>query len=219
MPKLLLTGFGPFGSIEVNPSQLIAERLHGETFGPLEVVSHVLPVVFGEDAVLVESLVAEHDPVIVLSLGVSARHGTLRLETLGRNLRQAPEGPRPILDEGPAVTLATVAFAEILGRITGVTAPIELSDHAGDYLCNHVLYTTLRLGERSGGRFRAGFLHIPKAIEHHPGDDLSRPLAEIEQGVRAVLTEIGAWFDRSRGESWTMRSSRENNPAADSRLT
>lgn len=218
MPTLLLTGFGPFGSIGVNPSQLIAERLHGETFGALEVVSHVLPVVFGEDAVLVESLVARHDPVIVLSLGVAAREGTLRLETLGRNLRQSPEGRRPIVEQGPEACPSTVAFAEILAGLASGTAPIRLSDHAGDYLCNHVLYRTLQLAERMEGRFRVGFLHIPKAIEHHPEDDLSLPLGEIEAGVRAVLTGIAEWFDRSRGEAWTQRSNRESDPESTRRL-
>jgi len=218
MPTLLLTGFGPFGSIAVNPSQVIAERLHGATFGSLRVVSHVLPVVFGEDAALVESLVAEHDPVVVLSLGVAARDGTLRLETLGRNLRQSPEGPRPIAEDGPGDAAATLALGHVLAAVERAEVPIRLSDDAGDYLCNHSLYTTLRLAERAKGRFRAGFLHIPKALEFHPGDEVSLPLALIEQGVRAALSGIAEWVERSRGEAWVRREEDQTPANSTSRL-
>lgn len=202
MPTLLLTGFGPFGSVAVNPSQTIAERLDGVIFRDLRVVSHVLPVVFGADSVLVESLIARHGPVVVLSLGVAVGDGLLRIETQGRNLRQSPDGPRPIVPGDLMERRSTISVPHVLGEIQQTGVPVRLSDHAGDYLCNHVLYNTLRLAERDGHRFQVGFLHIPQAAEYDPLSGFSLPLALIELGVRAALTGIARSFSNSDASPW-----------------
>jgi len=49
MPTILLTGFAPFGGSKSNPSQQIAEHLHGEIIGGGQVVSLTLPVVMSKD--------------------------------------------------------------------------------------------------------------------------------------------------------------------------
>lgn len=194
MHTLLLTGFGPFGNVAVNPSQTIAERLHGASFGELRVASEVLPVVFGEDSVLVESLIARYDPVVVLSMGVAVREGLLRIETLGRNLRQSPDGPRAIVPGDLNERQSTIPLTQVLSEIQKVGVPVRLSDHAGDYLCNHVLFNTLRLAERKGHRFRVGFLHLPQATEYEPLDGPALPLTMMELGVRAALMGIARSF-------------------------
>ena len=47
MHGVLLTGFVPFGDFSLNPSQQIAEALHGERIEGHRVESLVLPVEFG----------------------------------------------------------------------------------------------------------------------------------------------------------------------------
>ena len=45
--KILITGFEPFGGETINPSQAIAQNLHGTEIGGHEVVGVLLPCVFG----------------------------------------------------------------------------------------------------------------------------------------------------------------------------
>lgn len=53
MKTILLTGFEPFLNLAVNPTEQIANALHGRTYGQYRIEGHVLPVDFNEsDAVL-----------------------------------------------------------------------------------------------------------------------------------------------------------------------
>ena len=45
--SILLTGFGLFGSHTVNPSWEVMKTFHGQAFGALVAVSHLLPVEYG----------------------------------------------------------------------------------------------------------------------------------------------------------------------------
>lgn len=184
---LLLTGFGPFRDIAINPSQLMAERLDGAQIGAVRITSLILPVVFGQDRDLVGAAIERHRPAIVLSLGVAAGEPGLRWESMGRNRRQSEDGFRPILADGPDAYAATLPHGPVLAAVEAAEVAIRLSEDAGTYLCNHVLYTTLHLASHGSRRFRAGFLHIPKATEHARPDEPSMPLDTIERGIRAAI--------------------------------
>ena len=184
---LLLTGFGPFRDIAINPSQLMAERLDGARIGAVRITSLILPVVFGQDRDLIGAAIGRHRPAIVLSLGVAAREPGLRWESMGRNRRQSEEGFRPILADGPDAYSSTIPHGPILAAVEAADVAIRLSDDAGTYLCNHLLYTTLHLASHGTHRFRAAFLHIPRATEHARPDESSMPLDTIERGIRAAI--------------------------------
>ena len=73
MHGVLLTGFVPFGDFSLNPSQQIAEALHGERIEGHRVESLVLPVEFGLDVESVLPAIEQIQPHLVLSLGLAAR--------------------------------------------------------------------------------------------------------------------------------------------------
>jgi len=192
MPTILLTGFEPFADVAVNPAQLLAEQLDGADLAGARIVGRVLPVVFGADAALVAALVREHDPVAVLSLGVAVGTDRLRIETLARNLRQSPDGPIAIVANAPAACTASIPVFQVYSAIRAAGAPVCLGGDgdAGDFLCNHVLYTTLRLAHACGGRFRAGFIHLPALTGHAPPGKPAMPLETMARGVRTALAVI-----------------------------
>ena len=210
---LLLTGFGPFGKIDQNPSQIIAERLDGRTVGGWTIVGRTLPVAFGKDTARLATLIEKFKPAAVLSLGVAASAEMVRIETVARNHRQAAQGRKmPILAGAPMQMKATLPGATMRRALRAAGLAVRLSEDAGDYLCNHTLFQSLRIARQQEGRFRAGFLHLPLPVECGGAIQSNPALARLERGVRRVIAAIaGAPAGRvsARGRAGRLRTARQ----------
>ena len=74
--RVLLTGFEPFGTHQVNPSQLVTERLGGV----------VLPVSVRRTLSELEAAVDEHRPSVVLGLGLAGLRTQVAVERVAINV-------------------------------------------------------------------------------------------------------------------------------------
>ncbi|MED2973851.1 hypothetical protein P4361_16600 [Fictibacillus sp. B-59209] len=71
----------------------------------------------------------------------------------------------PIIDGGPAAIFSTLPvrkFAKILNK-RGI--PAELSNTAGAYLCNNVMYKYAASLGKIKSRYTCGFIHVPPSYE------------------------------------------------------
>jgi pyroglutamyl-peptidase len=155
--RVLLTGFEPFGAHQVNPSMLLAERLGGV----------VLPVSTRRLPEELERAIAHARPDIVLGLALAGLRTQVAVERVAINCLDFPfpdndgalvEGEE-IVPGGPAAYFATVPVRAIAAAWQAEEIPSYLSNTAGTYICNQMLYTACRLAERYG--FRTGFIHVP----------------------------------------------------------
>src|SRR5262249_30058561 len=124
-PLILVTGFEPFGTHIVNPSQELAKLLDGRRFGTCAVAAAILPVHHREAARRVSALLAEMAPVAVVHLGVAESRARLALERVALNVMDYPlpdnagyraEG-EPCVPEGPAAYFASLPLPEILAAL------------------------------------------------------------------------------------------------------
>jgi len=204
MTTVLLTGFAPFGDSKTNPSQQIAERLHGETVGGAKVVGLTLPVRMGEDADRLTAAIADHSPMLVLSLGLASGAACLEVERFAVNLRFAgevdPSKPvaanlpqSAIIADGMAGLLATVDAERIAAAVRTAGVPARAHGYAGAYACNHILYNALHYAVQWDMRYRAGFIHLPLSSEQVILENkmhmASLPLDLMAAGVRAAIEE------------------------------
>ena len=192
---VLLTSFEPFRNHKTNPSQQVAERLHGETIGGARVVGLTLPVVYGEDTTRVFAAIMDYKPILVLSLGLWAGATCLEVERFAVNSRLIEldqEAQAPIITDGPAAYFATIDTERVAQDIRErAQVPARAHGYAGAYLCNHLLYQTLNFAETNGLPLKAGFIHLPLSSEqtvcenepHRP----SLPLESLVAGVRAAI--------------------------------
>lgn len=193
--RLLLTGFGPFGSVVDNPTERIVRRLSGASFSSVHVEGLALPTSFARAKALVSSRLARGDVDALLMLGVAEIAEEFRVETVGRNLDDARlpdvDGAQPrgaIVHGAPDLLPVTLDAERLLGAISAI-APARLSDSAGAYVCNHLLYTSLHA--LHGSHVRAGFVHVPAdPATHDVPRAPHRPFADHVAVVKAAIASF-----------------------------
>ena len=153
--NILLTGFEPFGGNPLNPSAEVAEELGGE----------VLPVSAARLGPALEAAVQEWEAVAVVALGLAENRTEISIERVAINVLdfripdndgQQPRGV-PIVPGGPDAYFSDLPVREIEAVWQAHGIPGSLSNTAGTFCCNQVLYLARRMG------LRAGFIHLPPA--------------------------------------------------------
>ena len=184
-PRVLLTGFTPFGGERINPALEAVKRVRCPE-AELRILE--VPTVFGDSARLVTAEMDAFRPDVVLCVGQAAGRSAVTPERVAINVDDAriPDNAgqqpvdAPIVPGGPAAYFATVLAI----REAGV--PSELSNSAGTYVCNHLLYCVLH---HAGPGVRAGFIHVPCIPEQTEGTDRpSLPLAQLVTALEAAVS-------------------------------
>ena len=195
-PRILLTGFEPFGGEPVNPSWQVAQALDGELIGGARVQALQLPCAFGASLRALDAALTGLQPVLVLALGQAGGRCDFSLERVAINVDDARiadnQGAQPI-DEpvcagGPAAWFSTLPIKAIVAALHDAGLPASVSQSAGTFVCNHVFYGLMQRLESMPG-VRGGFLHLPLLPEQAaraPGR-ASLPLATMVAGVRIAL--------------------------------
>lgn len=170
---LLVTGFGPFLSVEDNPSAHIAKGCG--------LPHRVLEVSFKA----VDEFFAALDPGGfdgLLMIGVAPKAEKMRIELIARNVvgpvpdvRSEVHGPAPVSFTSSGSLAGTLWRSPELFAETLDWAP---SVDAGDYLCNYVYHRALT----SFPSKRVGFLHVPP-VESMPMDRQQVALGRILEMV------------------------------------
>ncbi len=203
-PPLLLTGFEPFGSYDRNPSEMIARQLDGATVGSYRIIGITLPVAAALAPDLLRDAVERFEPAAVLSLGLANGRSGLSIERIGINVLDFPMPDNgsaqpvdePVVPDGPVAYLTTLPARAILNTWSLAGIPGYLSDSAGTYLCNQVMYLGLHIAPHAG--FPSGFIHLPSLPEQAAGAKRMEPSMSLDlmiQGVVLALERIAEAVD------------------------
>ncbi|MBC8023466.1 MAG: pyroglutamyl-peptidase I [Burkholderiales bacterium] len=194
----MVTGFEPFGGESTNPSWDICERLPRRIAG-LRVETCRVPCEFRRAIEVVAEAIERHRPSIVISVGLAGGRSRLGVERVAINVDDARiadnAGAQPV-DEviaanGPPAYFATVPVKAMARAIRAAGIPAEVSNSAGTYVCNHVMYGVLHFLSMSGATARAGFIHVPYA-ESQVLDKRDAPGMSIESMAKGIETAIAA---------------------------
>lgn len=163
--KVLVTGFEPFDGNSFNPTADLCSFLVQQSFS-YELTTAVLPVSFTKALLRLDQVMGEFKPTHVLLTGYAEKREELTIERIGINWVDARipdnDGLMPkaqkILEIGPDGLFSTLALEPMLAAARNIV-PVKISTSAGEYVCNHVLYSFLNLYPGIPGTF----LHLPKA--------------------------------------------------------
>ncbi len=175
---ILVTGFGPFPGVEHNPSATAARAVDGLRVGGETLVGLVLPVSYRRAPQAVIELAHTLGARAVVCLGVASRRTRVEVE---RRATRATDAERPDVDgdlrpeaTGPEVLHAT-APVDALARALRAS----VSDDAGTYVCNALLYELV-----------GALPDVPVAFVHVPTAGISRD--RLLRGLTAVAAALPA---------------------------
>ncbi|BEM76503.1 pyrrolidone-carboxylate peptidase [Serratia marcescens] len=179
MQKVLITGFEPFGGERLNPSWEVVKQLNDMELVGTRIVARQLPCVFGAALDALNAAIDEVQPVMVLAIGQAGGRTDITIERVAINVDDAriPDNQgqqpvdEPIVAGGPAAYFSTLPIKAMVSAMREAGIPAAVSQTAGTYVCNHVMYGLLH--RLSGQReVKGGFIHIPYLPEQaaaHPG--------------------------------------------------
>jgi pyroglutamyl-peptidase len=198
---LLITGFGPFPGVKINPSARLAETLASlpcwRRLG-WRVEAAILPVGYGPMEKALAPLLDKR-PRAVLMFGIAARRPYVSIEVQARNRAsrtQRDQGGRlpknAALDTGPPILKGRAPMMVLRDGFRSNGLPTQLSGNAGPYLCNAAYRFALRHCRR---HVPVVFVHIPRVQRR--GDRRGLAFAPLLKGAsqaarRLVLTARSA---------------------------
>ena len=170
-PTILLTGFGAFPGVAENASAALVPALAADArarFPGFDVLDEVLPVEWARTPQRLQQLLAEASPRLALHFGVTRHASGFQIERIGRNIcepRHDAAGAIPdvacLIADGPETLPSTFPVQRIIARLESAGLPCAMSDSAGTYLCNALLYHSLSLAQTRAAQTLAGFIHLP----------------------------------------------------------
>lgn len=195
---LLLTGFEPFGGVEINPSWEIARALEGEMIEGARLVARCLPVEWGGSWPALQRAIIETEPRWVLMLGVAGKRALISVERVGRNVCDEladnsgqMSGDTLIATDGPEMLPSSLPVEKMVAAIYELGLPVELSESAGGYLCNHTLYNAMLWAAKEAEPPAIGFVHVPPLPTGLPDPGGARmTLDDMVLAVRAAAVAV-----------------------------
>lgn len=166
--KVLVTGFEPFGGEKINPSYEVVKQLD-DKISDADIIKLQVPVVFYKSVNTVIKKIHEEAPDIILMIGQAGGRYNISVERIAININDARiednEGNRPVDEaidkDGLPAYFSSIPVRKIVERMIENNIPAAISNSAGTYVCNHLLYGILDYIWKNKLDTRAGFIHVP----------------------------------------------------------
>lgn len=198
MMHVLVSGFSTFPGVSENPSELLMRRLaDAPAVSGLPLVTTVLPVTYSAVERHAKDLAVDLDCQAYIAFGLAQHRRALEIETLAMN---HDDGCTPdqsgalyagaIVRGAPpaiATTLPVTLLADSLAESGYRTA---ISDFAGGYVCNHLMYCTLYALQQAGRRIPMGFVHVPPLRDGFTLDVLTAAASQLIETTVATCCSM-----------------------------
>ncbi|MHA7220166.1 pyroglutamyl-peptidase I [Arthrobacter sp. MDT1-48-3] len=194
---ILLTGFEPFGGEATNPSWLAARRAAALlTAEGQQAVAVEVPCVFGRSIEVLEAALERYRPGIVLGVGQAGGRERVSIERVAINVDDAriPDNAgcrpidEPVVPGGPAAYFSSLPIKACREAVAALGVPVEVSQTAGTYVCNHIFYGLMSLLADNPG-VRGGFVHVPYSTEQGGAHrQAGLPIEDMAAALVAIAT-------------------------------
>ncbi|KLI27305.1 pyroglutamyl-peptidase I [Brachyspira hyodysenteriae] len=170
--KALITGFEPFDKEEINPSWEAVSSLHNN-IDDIEIIKLKLPTVFKKSYEKLFDSLENIKPDIVICVGQAGGRYEISLERVAVNIDDARikdnEGNQPIdeiiFNDGENAYFSTLPIKRIKEELNKISIPSAISNTAGTFVCNHIMYSLLYYIKKNNLNIKGGFIHVPYITE------------------------------------------------------
>ncbi|MBR4462547.1 MAG: pyroglutamyl-peptidase I [Erysipelotrichaceae bacterium] len=197
--KILLTGFEPFGGETINPAQEAVQLVKDEIKGA-QIVKCYVPVVFGKAIDTVHEALKKDDFDAVLLIGQAGGRYEITPERIGINCDDGriPDNEgnqpvdQPVRADGPAAYFSTLPIKKMVEYMKAANVPAAISNSAGTYVCNHLMYGVLYYLDKEFPNMIGGFMHVPYLHEQvmNKKETASLSKEDVVKGIEASLEAI-----------------------------
>ena len=196
--KILLTAFEPFGGEAVNPAQEAVKAIRDEINGA-QIVKCYVPVVFYKAIDTVYDVMKKEQPDAVLLIGQAGGRFEITPERVAINVDDARipdnEGQQPvdkkIVEDGPDAYFSTLPIKAMVEKIKEAGVPSSVSNTAGTYVCNHLMYGILDKIAKEFPDTIGGFMHVPY-LHVQVKNRAGVPSLSEEDVIKGIEAAIGA---------------------------
>ena len=174
-------------------------------------IKKILPVEFQKAGKQLQELFHEHQPDIVLSIGQAGGRAEITVERIAINIDcvKSSNGSKilpdnggnmpvdePIETEGAPAYFSTLPIWKLVEAIQNQGIPAAISNTAGTYVCNHVMYVNLHQAATTYPNMKAGFIHVPflpeQIVEREDKERLAAmPLEDMVKALQAAIEFLG----------------------------
>lgn len=197
--KVLITGFDPFGGEKINPAWEAVRALPDNIDG-IEVVKLQIPTVFKKSAKKLFENIDSVKPDVVICVGQAGGRYEFSVERVAINVDDGriPDNDgyqpvdSPVFEDGENAYFSTLPIKAIVEEVKKAGIPAAVSNTAGTYVCNHIMYSLLYYLNKNNLNMKGGFVHVPfipeQVVEkkNTPYMELTRITKALEISIKAI---------------------------------
>ena len=189
--NIIVTGFEPFLGNEINPTLEVLELLPKSIKGN-NIVTVKLPVVYDQCFAVLKPYIKKYKPGLILNLGLAPRRKHISLERVALNVSNSIhkdnigviKTDESIIEYGENAYFSKLPLRKIYNILDKKGIPVEISNTAGLYICNNIMYHVLHYIDINKLNTNAGFIHVPFMDKQIKDESInSLPLVTILEGV------------------------------------
>lgn len=189
--RVILTGFEPFGSSDMNSSWETAVRVF--QLAPKDVKLEVvqLPVSFKRAGDALREILNMKRPDVLIMLGQRGKGQSIDIERIAVNLMDSvnPDNDgycpqeQTIQADGESAYFSNLPVKALRDALLQRNIPTKVSNSAGLYVCNSTYYNALNEIEKHSLPVKAVFVHVPKISQDFPVDLLVEAVKTIIERI------------------------------------
>lgn len=197
MKKVLITGFDPFGGEKINPALEVIKELKNIEFTNIDLSIKEIPTVFYKSIKVLEAAIDEVRPDVVICIGQAGGRSEITIERVAINVIDAriPDNENstpvdvPVVENGTAAYFATIPIKDIAENIRKAGVPASISNTAGTFVCNQLLYGLMHIINTKYKNIKGGFIHIPYLPEQalNYKNEPSMSLVDMVKALEAAI--------------------------------
>ncbi len=196
--KVLITGFDPFGGEKINPAWEAVKGIKNIIEGA-KIIKLEIPTVFNKSIEKVKEAMELEKPDIVLCIGQAGGRYDITIERVAINVDDARIEDNeknqpidiPVFEDGENAYFSNLPIKAMVEEIKGQGIPASISNSAGTFVCNHIMYGVLYHINKTYKNMRGGFIHVP-FINEQVLDKKNQPYMPVEHITKALEAAIKA---------------------------
>jgi pyroglutamyl-peptidase len=192
---------------------MVARSLEGRMISGRPVSVRVFPVETRNIRERMEQALLQEEPDIVICMSQMGGRTSLTLERVAVNVLDFETADNvgvmrksdPIVRGGPEARISNLPFDRIIEALHAGGVPAYVSNSAGTFVGNQLLYETLALTDQASMPVLAGLVHLPylpaQAIAASSEANPSMSLDMMKKGMDILVETIVPWVEQRTPEA------------------